>query len=144
MSDDNKVHAGFSQFKKAFEDHWENGSKGNDQSHYMLKFYSVECGLKSIYIHQSDKCHKMISKDMPDHGHRLELWIKELNLSARSIYPPPQFKLHSNINIKSPMTIYRAHEAWRYGVAMDPSDEHKIVEWLDKVGDFIRKKLMEA
>ena len=37
MSDsDDKVHAGFSQFKKAFRDH----------------FYSVECGLKSMYIHK--------------------------------------------------------------------------------------------
>ena len=86
----------------------------------------------------------MISKDMPSHGHRLELWIKELNLPARIIYPPPQFKLHSSINIKSPMMIYRAHEAWRYGITMDPSDEHMIVEWLDKASEFIRKKLMEA
>ncbi|MCX6674078.1 MAG: hypothetical protein NTY37_09910 [Methanothrix sp.] len=45
---DDKIHAGFNQFKKAFRDHWENGLKGEDPSHYLLRFYSVECGLKSM------------------------------------------------------------------------------------------------
>ena len=142
MSSD-EIYAGFGQFKKAFDEHWKNGSTESSQSHYMLRFYSVECGLKSMYIHKSDKSHKITSKDMPKHGHRLELWIKELKIPA-SISPPPQFTLHSASSIRSPLTIYRAHEAWRYGVAMNPSHERKIVEWLERVGDFIRESLKEA
>jgi hypothetical protein len=144
MSENNdKVHAGYSQFKKAFELHWENGSKENDQSHYLLRFYSVECGFKSMYIHIKDKYHKKNSKDMPNHGHRLDSWIKELTLSASRIKSPPQFKLNSTINIKTPMTVYRAHEAWRYGVIMDPNDEALLLRWLEDARNCIKYSLME-
>lgn len=98
---DDMIHAGFDQFKKAFRDHWENGSNEADPSHYLLRFYSVQCGLKSMYIHKKDKHHKMNSKDMPPNfKHRLDWWLEELKISARDINPPPKFTLNSSINKK--------------------------------------------
>ena len=141
---DDKVHAGFSQFKKAFRDHWENGKKGEDPSYYLLRFYSVECGLKSMYIHKKDKFHKMNSKDMPGHGHRLDCWLEALEISASEIGPPPRFILNSSINITSPREIHRSHEAWRYGVKMDPSKERLLLEWFDKAEEYIKDYLQEA
>lgn len=143
-SSDDKIHAGFSQFKKAFRDHWENGSKGDDPSHYLLRFYSVECGLKSMYIHKEDKFHKMNSKDMPGYGHRLDCWLKKLEISASDINPPPRFILNSSININSPREIHRSHEAWRYGVKMDQTKEKLLLEWFDKAEKYIKDYLQEA
>lgn len=145
MSDsDDKIHAGFSQFKKAFRDQWENGLKGEDPSYYLLRFYSVECGLKSMYIHKKDKFHKMNSKDMPGHGHRLDCWLEALEISASEIGPPPRFILNSSINITSPREIHRSHEAWRYGVKMDPARERLLLEWFDKAEKYIKDYLQEA
>ncbi len=141
---DDKIHAGFSQFKKAFRDHWENGLKGEDPSHYLLRFYSVECGLKSMYINEKDKTYKMNSKNMPDHGHRLDWWLEELMISASDINPPPKFTLNSSINIKSPREIYRSHEAWRYGVKMEPTKEKLLLEWFDKAEKYIKDYLQET
>jgi hypothetical protein len=145
MSDsDDKVHAGFSQFKKAFRDHWENGRKREDPSHYLLRFYSIECGLKSMYIHKEDPHHKMNSKDMPGHGHRLDFWLEALEISASEIGPPPRFILNSSINITSPREIHRSHEAWRYGVKMDLARERLLLEWFDKAEKYIKDYLQEA
>jgi hypothetical protein len=142
---DDKIHAGFNQFKKAFRDHWENGLKGEDPSHYLLRFYSVECGLKSMYIHKEDKFHKMNSKDMPpDLKHRLDWWLEELEISASDINPPPKFTLNSSININSPREIHRSHEAWRYGVKMDQTKEKLLLEWFDKAEKYIKDYLQEA
>lgn len=145
MRDSNdRINAGFSQFKKAFSDHWKNGKKGDDPSHYLLRFYSLECGLKSMYIHKKDKFHKMNSKDMPDHGHRLGCWLEALGISASDIGSPPKFILNSNININSPIEIHRSHEAWRYGVKMDQTKETLLLEWFDKAEKYIKDYLQEA
>ena len=144
---DDKIHAGFSQFKKAFKDHWENGLKGDDPSHYLLRFYSVECGLKSMYIHKEDKYHKMNSKDLSDMhvlAHRLDWWLEKLEISASDINPPPNFTLNSSINISSPREIHRSHEAWRYGVKIDPTKEKLLLEWFDKAEKYIKYYLQEA
>ena len=141
---DDKIHAGFSQFKKAFSDHWKNGSKGDDPSYYLLRFYSVECGLKSMYIDKEDKFHKMNSNDMPNHGHRLDWWLEELEISASEISPAPRFILNSSINISSPREIHRSHEAWRYGVKMDQTKEKVLLEWFDKAEKYIKDYLQEA
>ncbi len=141
---DDRIHAGFSQFKKAFSDHWKNGSKGDDPSYYLLRFYSVECGLKSMYIDKEDTFRKMNSNDMPDHGHRLDWWLKELKISASEISPPPRFILNSRININSPREIHRSHEAWRYGVKMDQTKEKLLLEWFDKAEKYIKDYLQEA
>ena len=141
---DDRIHAGFSQFKKAFSDHWKNGSKGDDPSYYLLRFYSVECGLKSMYIDKEDTFRKMNSNDMPDHGHRLDWWLKELKISASEISPPPRFILNSSINIRSPREIHRSHEAWRYGVKMDQTKEKLLLEWFDKAEKYIKDYLQEA
>ncbi len=41
---------------------------------------------------------------------------------------------------KSSRPIEHAHLAWRYGVAMNKEDEEKLVNWLKKLQQKIRKK----
>lgn len=88
-----RIPAGFSQLKKSFEVHWENGLKEDGQSYYLLKFYSVECGLKSMYIHKYDRSHIMSSEDIPDLGHKLDKWVTKLSIPASQISQPPRFRI---------------------------------------------------
>lgn len=142
--DDDKIHAGFGQFKKAFENHWKNGSNTDDPSHYLLRFYSIECGLKSLFIEKCDPSHSLTSNNMPGYGHELDIWLNKLMIPANILSSPPQFKLRSSINISSPRKIYRAHEAWRYGVKMDEQNEREILNWLRNANELISRKLMET
>jgi len=140
-----RIQVGFSQFKKAFETHWENGRKETGPSYNLLKFYSVECGLKSMYIHENDRFHRMTSEQMPaDHSHRLDQWIKELNIPASRISPPPRFRIRQSSRDESPRDIEKIHEAWRYGVVIEPNDETSILRWLEVVSNWIREGLKEA
>jgi len=140
-----RIPAGFSQLKKAFEIHWENGIRENSQSYYLLKFYAVECGLKSMYIHKYDRFHSMSSEEMhADHRHKLDKWIRELSIPASQIGEPPRFRIRRGGRTEPQRDIERVHEAWRYGVAIDQDDEITILRWLNEVSNWIRDGLKEA
>lgn len=139
-----RIPAGFGQLRKAFEAHWRIGQEENGHPCYLLKFYSVECGLKSMYIHKYDRSHIMNSEDIPDLRHKLDQWIKELNVPASQIGQPPRFKIRHGGQTEPKRDIERIHEAWRYGVAVDPDDETAILRWLDSVSNWIRDGLKEA
>jgi hypothetical protein len=139
-----RIPAGFGQLRKAFEAHWKIGQEDNGHSYYLLKFYSVECGLKSMYIHKYDRYHIMNSEGIPDLRHKLDQWIKELNVPASQIGQPPRFKIRHSGRTEPERDIERIHEAWRYGVAVDQDDEIAILRWLDDVSNWIRDSLKEA
>jgi len=139
-----RIPAGFGQLRKAFEAHWKIGQENYGQSCYLLKFYSVECGLKSMYIHKYDKSHKISSEEIPDLRHKLDQWIKELNIPASQIGQPPGFTIRHGGITEPKRNIERIHEAWRYGVAVDQDDEIAILNWLDDVSAWVRDSLKEA
>lgn len=140
-----RIPVGFNQFKKAFEIHWENGIKEEGPSYHLLKFYSVECGLKSMYIHKNDRSHSMSSEEMSaDHSHKLDQWIKELNIPASRIGQPPRFRIRHGGRAEPQRDIEKVHEAWRYGVVVDHDDEISILRWLENVSKWIRDGLKEA
>jgi hypothetical protein len=139
-----RILAGFSQLKKAFEIHWENGTRDDGQSYYLLKFYAVECGLKSMYIHKYDGSHSMSSEEIPDLRHKLDRWVIQLNIPASQISEPPRFRIRHGGRAEPQRDIDRVHEAWRYGVAIDQDDEIAILRWLKEVSDWIRDGLKEA
>ena len=37
--------------------------------------------------------------------------------------------------------VSRAHEAWRYGVEIDPDDEQALAKWLDGLWHWAREEL---
>lgn len=139
-----RIPSGFSQLKKSFEIHWKNGLKENNQSYYLLKFYSIECGLKSMYIHKYDRSHSMSSEEIPDLRHKLDQWVKELNIPASQINQPPRFRIRRGGQAEPQRDIERAHEAWRYGVGIDQDDETALLKWLEEVSNWIRDGLKEA
>jgi hypothetical protein len=131
------------ELEKAFTTHWGIVQNNHNQcsSFYLILFYAVECGLKSIWLDNNDlrgtdeiEEQTLITKD----GHNFATWIKELGLPATIVgkchepgYPKiPSFRLSRG---GSSLDIGKAHQAWRYGVNMKREDEKKLVEWLKKV-----------
>jgi len=87
----------------------------------------------------------MSSEDMPaDHRHKLDKWIKELNIPASRVGQAPRFKIRHEGRAESQIDIEKVHEAWRYGVAIDHDDEISILMWLEDVNLWIRDSLKEA
>ncbi len=138
-----RIAAGFNQLKKAFEVHGDCGQQESGPSYYLLRFYSVECGLKSVYIGKNDKYRRLNSEAIPDHGHKLDQWFKELSIPASRIGKPPRFKVKHSGQTESEKSIDRIHEAWRYGVAVADEDEEAILRWLDDVREWLSTELKE-
>ncbi|MBD2503208.1 hypothetical protein [Anabaena azotica] len=148
-SDTNLIHASTRDLKKAFYAH--RGivtvEKNKSISCYLLTFYAVECGFKSIWLKRNqltgtDKIQDktLITKD----GHNFRTWFKELGLPATIVgkYPDfskiPYFRLARD---QSSWDVGKAHQAWRYGVEMDIDDEKLLVEWLNSICNWIKEAL---
>lgn len=146
---DNKIiHANVKELKKSFKND-RNCVKNRTQessSFHLLVFYAVECGLKGIYLKNNElpstekiRDQTLITKD----GHNFKTWIKELRLPAAIVgkYPDiqvPSFRLDKG---GADLDIGKAHQAWRYGVKINIDDEKKLVEWLEKVCNWIEEKI---
>ena len=105
----------------------------------LLKFYSVESGLKAIFLAQrnllnTDQIPEPILKA---EGHNLIHWIKELRLPA-SVAGPVTLHLKRDGTI---LPLGRAHEAWRYGVVIQEADQSAIEAFLERVHAWIKENL---
>jgi hypothetical protein len=127
------IPAGSRQLRRSFFQHVEQAKKGTSPSHYLLLFYAVECGLKSIYIERAPRWVKTTS-DIPDEAlrrsHDLDNWAQKLRLSIYVTRVNTSFRLRRD---NSSWSISYAHEVWRYGIAMHPADEQRLVRWLKLV-----------
>lgn len=133
--------AGKSELRKAFHQHISLAKNGTSPSHYLLLFYAVECGLKSIYLHRMRvKTTSDISDETLRGSHDLMRWVKakELRLPAFISGTSISFRLRRD---KSSWSISYAHQAWRYGVAIAPADEQRLVHWLEKVYEWIKENI---
>jgi nitroreductase len=70
----------------------------------------------------------------PD-GHNLNRWKKELRISA-SIGNAPAFSLARG---GADLEVAKAHQAWRYGIRMNADKEKELVEWLEKIYNWIEE-----
>ncbi len=77
------VHASRDNLRQAFHRHYSAFKVTKDDCSYLLLFYAVECGLKSIWLKQKNltgtdriQDQTLLSKD----GHNFAVWIKEIRL----------------------------------------------------------------
>jgi hypothetical protein len=135
------IPAGSRQLRRAFFTHSKQAKKGTSSSHYLLLFYAVECGLKSIYIERAPTRIRTI-RDLSDErlrrSHDLARWALELRLPSVITRANTSFRLRRD---KSSWSIEYAHEAWRYGIAMHSADEQRLVRWLNEVYKWIEEKI---
>jgi hypothetical protein len=73
------------------------------------------------------------------YGHSLDIWVKELKISAKEVETAPNFHLDGDRS--TILDISKAHQVWRYGIKMEAEDEQKLVEWLQKICNWIKENI---
>jgi hypothetical protein len=124
--------------KQAFNAHKVASQKTKGISSYLLLFYAAECGMKSVWLKRNKLTTTNDIADStllsPD-GHNLNRWKKELKISA-SIGNAPAFSLARG---GADLEVAKAHQAWRYGIRMNADKENELVEWLEKIYNWIEE-----
>jgi hypothetical protein len=81
------IHVGRSELRQSFHAHlnFVMAQSNQNSSCYLLLFYAVECGLKSIWLKKNNltgtdriQDQTLLTKD----GHNFAIWIKELRISS--------------------------------------------------------------
>ena len=137
------IPAGPGELKKAFRHH-KNSSEGcTASSSYLLLFYAVECGLKSVYLHDKRlNTTDDISDTALRQSHDLSKWAKALRLPVSMTGANTSF--HLNRDRQQLWEIRSAHEAWRYGVGIDQKDEIQLINWLKQIAQWIEVNIQYA
>jgi hypothetical protein len=134
------IPAGWSELAKAFRQHISIAKDGTSPSHNLLMFYAVECGLKSIYLQRNHfKTIEQIPDESLQRSHDLARWVKELRLPASTTGKTRGFHLQRDRS--SSWQVDMAHQAWRYGVAVEVSDEKALVDWLKRIQQWIEENI---
>ena len=133
------IAAGWSELEKAFRKHTGVAGNNDSSSHYLLKFYAVECGLKAIYLRRNNlNTTERISDERLRQSHDLAEFVKKLKLPAAVTQTNSNFRLRRD---KSSWSVDKLHQAWRYGILIDGSDEQKLIDWLDHVHKWIQENI---
>jgi hypothetical protein len=138
-----KIDVGYSELGKAFRKHTEIFESGTSSSHFLLLFYAVECGLKALYIRENKLIDTGRIQDKSltenDSGHNLGIWAKAVKIPAKE--GNLGFCLGPARRNSERWSISKAHQAWRYGAAMNREDEDKIVTWLKNIDKLIKENI---
>lgn len=127
-----RISSGSTNFRRAYLAHLK-ATQLACPSHYLLKFYAAECGLK--YALSQNHLLKMpdpVSKLMV--SHKLFQLAKQLKLPKT--VPVSELSFRSQ-NGAETFPIERLHEAWRYGSLVDSNDEQAALQWLDSVCNWV-------
>ncbi len=110
------VDAGYSELEQAFKSHSLEAGKETSPSHFLLLFYAVECGLKSEIL-QRRNVNRVGQMGKELEIHDLYSLVEMLKFPVSLMDPSKSsFRLRRS---KSSRPIEHAHQAWRYGVAMN-------------------------
>lgn len=126
--------------KQAFNAHKVASQETTGISSYLLLFYAAECGMKSVWLKRNNL---RTTNDIADStllspdGHNLNRWKKELRISA-SIGNAPAFSLAVG---GADLEVAKAHQAWRYGIRMNADKEKELVEWLEKIYNWVKEEI---
>ena len=134
------IPAGCTELRKAYFDHDRVSQTGGEDSHHLLHFYSLECGLKSIYL-RSRKLYR--SDQIPDERlrrtHDLFLFVKELRLPAQVTGAvAPSFRLQRDGNS---FEVRHAHEVWRDGIKIRENDARALAGWMHKINSWVEENI---
>ena len=134
------IPAGCTELRKAFFNHHRISDTGSEDSHRLLLFYGLECGLKSVYLRRNgiNKTNQISNKELQS-SHNLLLFVKELKLPAQTAgVLSPSFRLRRD---KTALPIENAHEVWRYGITMNENDTQKLDKWMHDIHVWVKENL---
>jgi hypothetical protein len=112
-------------------------------SSYLIQFYRVECGLKTL-LYDMQRQPASTGGDPIGFKHNLSEIVRELKIPAQAIGKNvATFRLQRDAGSVPwpPHPIKEAHEVWRYGVAMHHQDEIELVQWLNRLVTYIENQL---
>jgi hypothetical protein len=141
------IHASDSDLRQAFHKHYSAVQETKEGCSYLLLFYAVECGLKSILLRRKRMTSTAQIQDSALLSHDFAPLIKELRLphsvvgdigytGEQSQPKLPNFRLHRD---NSSWEMREAHQAWRYGIRVNSQDQKILIEWLEKVCIWIKE-----
>ena len=131
------IHAQTSELRRAFNIHRSLANPLDSNSHYLILFYAIECGLKYAYLRENrfsstDQDREKFEK----YRHDITGWLAELRI------PRQRLSLRNNFHYKQrngQSPIKEIHEAWRYGILINEDDEDEIVSTLKKLESWIEE-----
>jgi len=130
-----KIHAGFSELKASHLQLVAAANRNAGSPAHLLLFYAAECGLKYATLRRNNF---RTTERLSDVNHDLSWLIKNLNLSASAIGSTPTLRLTRGESCP----LSSAHQAWRYGVRIDASDEARFVSWLKRLCEVVVREYL--
>jgi len=135
------IHVTYLEIKEAFRKHRQRkySSSSFTITDKMVLFYTVECGLKALFM----KKHNLKKTDQANsHGENAARFGHDLNKLLKkngfSSYNVPEIKAKDSTHIPAKSL----HEVWRYGkTEIETSTEQKCLEELDKILKELKEKL---
>jgi hypothetical protein len=110
------------------------------QPSHLLRFYSVECGLKAALLRRrSLRSTGQLDQDL--RSHNLRRLARELNLDQATYANLRRCRQRSHDSRDHPVEVHEVHEAWRYGAGLDGADEQEFVAGLRSLERWCRKEL---
>ncbi|MDP4210460.1 MAG: hypothetical protein Q8928_16745 [Bacteroidota bacterium] len=126
------INTGYSELLNAFKIH----SKIPESN--LLLFYTVECGLKHLFLKNNKTVKKQTIKDFDIGTHDLFDLISFCKI-PRSISIKSQSR--TNRNSKESIPLKEIHQAWRYGVTLKQEDEIEVVANLKNLVVYIEERI---
>lgn len=122
----------------------------------LLRFYAVESGLKYLlnrvervpFTYEVDE--QNVAPDtavgfptkVENYSHDLPRMLSRLKVSAASVFVPTgPFKVTQGYNSGQQFELKGAHEAWRYGLPTDPTDQTLLETFLAKAISYIEAEI---
>lgn len=131
------LRAGVTELRKAYIAHSGGAAVAPGTSARLLRFYAIECGLKSMVLVNRG----LRRTDQPGFSgfgtHNLRTLVRELRL--------PRTLAGGLINFRTQRDAAerygpeKAHEAWRYGVRIESSDENELDRALVQLDEHLKK-----
>lgn len=132
------VPAGVRQLRNAFKRHRQPAGP-QAQGRNLLLFYAVECGLKAAWLTRNRLPDtSAIDSQSKERGHDLLYWAKKLYLPATITNGKTSFHTKDD-RTSRPLEV--AHQAWRYGIDIEPADETALETWLEEVWQWSKGEL---
>lgn len=117
----------------------------------LLRFYAAEVGLKFLLnsVQKVPFKHEISNKSDPHvekYSHKLQDMVSDLKIPASRISAPPptQMRCIGGFNGGAggqQFQLQSAHEAWRYGLTIEPNDEAAISSYLAAILSYLSQEI---
>lgn len=127
------IHVTLREIEEAFRKHKQHGDSSDSftMTDKMVLFYTVECGLKSMFMRKHRL--KRTDKSLTDFGHNLNELLKQNDFP----YTIPKVTAKDSTQIEADSL----HQAWRYGKELHVEKEEICLKILNKILNELSHKL---